>query len=193
MVRTGLATFLRVTGCELVGEAGDGEEALQICEREQPDIVLMDMRMPRMDGVAATRAMGERCPSARVIALTSFPEDDLVERALSAGASGYLLKNVGAGDLAAAIQTAHAGKRALGNEAARALVRCAARPGRDLSAREREVLALMKCGLSNRRIAERLIISPSTADFHVSNILGKLGAATRTEAVAIAVQERLVD
>jgi NarL family two-component system response regulator LiaR len=131
-----------------------------------------------------------------VIVLTSFPEEDLVQRALEAGATGYLLKNVGAAELAAAIRAAQAGKPTLAPEATQALIQRATRPappGHDLSAREREVLALMKQGLSNRAIAERLIISPSTADFHVSNILGKLGVASRTEAVALAVQHHLVD
>ena len=131
-----------------------------------------------------------------MIALTSFPEEDLVQRALQAGATSYLLKNVGAAELAAAIRSAHAGKPTLAPEAAQALIQRATRPpapGHDLSAREREVLALVKQGLSNRAIAERLIISSSTADFHVSNILAKLGVASRTEAVALAVQHRLVD
>jgi NarL family two-component system response regulator LiaR len=197
MVRSGLATFLRVTpDLELVGEAGSGEEAVRLCAREQPDVVLMDILMPGLDGVAATRAVRARCPRTRVIALTSFPEEDLVQRALEAGATGYLLKNVGAMELAAAIRAARAGKPTLAPEATQALIQRATRPappGHDLSAREREVLALMKQGLSNRAIAERLIVSPSTADFHVSNILGKLGVASRTEAVALAVQHHLLD
>jgi NarL family two-component system response regulator LiaR len=154
------------------------------------------MVMPGMDGVAATRAVREQCPSARVIALTSFPEEDLVQQALEAGATGYLLKNVGAAELAAAIRAANAGKPTLAPEAAQALIQRATRPatpGHDLSAREREVLALMTQGLSNRAIAERLVISASTVDFHVSNILGKLGVASRTEAVAVAVKHHLVD
>ena len=197
MVRSGLATFLRVVrDLELVGAAASGDEAVRLCERLQPDVVLMDMVMPGLDGVAATQAVRARCPGTRIIALTSFPEEDLVQRALQAGATSYLLKNVGAAELAAAIRGAHAGKPTLAPEAAQALIQRATRPappGHDLSAREREVLALMKQGLSNRAIAERLIISSSTADFHVSNILGKLGVASRTEAVALAVQHHLVD
>ena len=197
MVRSGLAIFLRVVpDLELVGEAGSGEDAVRLCERVQPDVVLMDLVMPGLDGVAATRAVRERCADTRVIALTSFPEEDLVQRALEAGATGYLLKNVGVVELTEAIRAARAGKPTLAPEAAQALIERATRPappGHDLSAREREVLALMKQGLSNRAIAERLIISPSTADFHVSNILGKLGVASRTEAVAVAVQHHLVD
>jgi NarL family two-component system response regulator LiaR len=196
MVRSGLATFLHVQDdLELVGEASNGEEAVRVCERLQPDVVLMDMVMPGLDGVAATRGVRERCPATRVIALTSFPEEDLVQRALEAGATSYLLKNVGAAELAAAIRAARGGKPTLAPEAAQALIQRATRPprpGHDLSAREREVLALMAQGLSNRAIAERLIISSSTADFHVSNILSKLGVTSRTEAVALAVQHHLV-
>jgi NarL family two-component system response regulator LiaR len=197
MVRTGLGTFLRVVDdLELVGEAGSGEDAVTVCERVQPDVVLMDMVMPGIDGATATRAVRDRCPNTRIIALTSFPEEDLVHRALEAGATGYLLKNVGASDLATAIRAAYAGKPTLAPEAAQALIQRATRPappGHDLSARERDVLKLMRQGLSNRAIAERLIISPSTADFHVSNILGKLGVSSRTEAVALAVQHHIVD
>jgi NarL family two-component system response regulator LiaR len=196
IVRSGLAAFLRVArDLELVGEAGTGEEGVRVCERVQPDVVLMDMVMPGMDGVAATRELRERCPRSRVIALTSFPEEDLVRRALTAGASGYLLKNVSGSELAAAIRAAHADKPVLAPEAARALIQQATHQslGHDLSVREREVLKLLTAGVSNRVIAERLIVSPSTVDFHVSNILGKLGATTRTEAVAIAIQHHLVD
>lgn len=196
IVRSGLATFLRVVhDLELVGEAGSGEEGVRLCERVQPDVVLMDMVMPGMDGVDATNVLREKCPRTRVIALTSFPEGDLVQRALTAGATGYLLKNVSSSELASAIRAAHADKPVLAPEAAQALVHRANRhtPGQDLSTREREVLKLLTAGLSNRVIAERLIVSPSTVDYHVSNILGKLGAASRTEAVAIAFQHHLVD
>jgi NarL family two-component system response regulator LiaR len=197
MVRSGLGTFLRVVAdLELVGEASGGEDAVRLCERVQPDVVLMDMVMPGMDGASATQSVRERCPNTRIIALTSFPQEDLVHRALEAGATSYLLKNVSAAELANAIRAAHAGKPTLAPEAAQALIQRATRPappGHDLSAREREVLSLMRQGLSNRAIAERLIISPSTADFHVSNILGKLGVSSRTEAVALAVQHHIVD
>lgn len=196
IVRSGLATFLRVVpDLELVGEAGTGEAGVRLCERVRPDVVLMDMVMPGMDGVDATRALREKCPRTRVIALTSFPEEDLVQRALAAGATGYLLKNVNPAELASAIRAAYADKPVLAPEAAQALIQRATRqsPGQDLSAREREVLKLLTAGLSNRVIAERLVVSPSTIDFHVSNILGKLGAATRTEAVVIAVQHHLVE
>ncbi len=197
LVRSGLAAFLQVyEDLELVGEAASGDEAVRVCAALQPDVVLMDLVMPGTDGPAATRAIRERCPSARVIALTSFPEEDLVPRALRAGATSYLLKNVGADELAAAIRAAHAGRATLAPEAAQALIRQSARPpapGGDLSPREREVLGLLVAGLSNPEIAERLIVGRSTVKFHVSSILGKLGVQSRTEAVALAVQHHLLD
>ena len=197
MVRSGLATFLRVArDLELVGEADSGAAAVRLCEALRPDVVLMDMVMPDMDGATATRIIRERCPQTRVIVLTSFPEEDLVQKALQAGALSYLMKNVGAAELAAAIRAARANRPTLAPEATEALIRQATRPappGHNLSPREREVLALVVRGLSNRLVAERLVISLSTADFHVSNILGKLGVASRTEAVALALQHHLVD
>jgi len=197
MVRNGLAAFLRVADdLELVGEASGGANAVRLCAELEPDVVLMDLVMPDLDGPSAIRAISAQSPKVRVIALTSFPEEDLVQRALQAGALSYLLKNVGAGELAAAIRAAKEGRPTLAPEAAQALIRrttSPAPPGHDLSPREREVLGLMTLGLSNRVIAERLYISASTVDFHVSNILAKLGVATRTEAVALAVQHGLVE
>jgi NarL family two-component system response regulator LiaR len=196
VVRSGLAAFLLASDdLELVGEAGSGEEAIRLCVQVQPDVVLMDLVMPKMDGVATTRAIRERCPQVQIIALTSFKEEELVQGALQAGAISYLLKNVSADELAGAIRAAHAGRSTLAPEAAQALVHAATQPpspGYDLSAREREVLALMVVGLNNSEIARRLVVSQSTAKFHVSNILSKLGASSRTEAVALAVQYRLV-
>jgi len=196
MVRRGLATFLKAfDDLALAGEAAQGEEAVRRCAEVQPDVVLMDLEMPVMDGVAATRAIRERFPAVRVLALTSFRDEELVQRALQAGAIGYLLKNVSADDLATAIRAAHAGRPTLAPEATQALVRAAAQPpvpGQDLTPREREVLALMVQGLSNTAIAERLVVSPSTAKAHVSSILSKLGVTSRTEAVALAMQHHLV-
>jgi NarL family two-component system response regulator LiaR len=196
MVRRGLAAFLRVkSDLKLVGEARNGHEAVNLCAELQPDVILMDLVMPEMDGATATRLIRERCAEIRVIALTSFQEQALVEEALQAGAISYLLKNVSADDLAEAIRAAHAGRTTLAPEAVQALVRATGREpalGHDLTPREREVLALIVKGLKNPEIAERLTVSRSTAKAHVSNILAKLGAATRMEAISLALQHKLV-
>ena len=197
MVRRGLATFLRVfDDLELAGEAASGQEALQLCASLQPDVVLMDMVMPDMDGAAATRLIRRQSESVQVLALTSFKEEILVKSALQSGAIGYLLKDVSAEELAQAIRAAHAGRATLSPEAAQALVHAASQappPGLDLTERERAVLALMVEGLNNTQIAARLTVSPSTVKSHVSNILTKLGTASRTEAVTLALRTRLVD
>jgi NarL family two-component system response regulator LiaR len=196
VVRRGLsAFFLASDDLQLVGEAAGGEEAVRLCESLQPDVVLMDLVMPGMDGVQATRAIRERWPHIRVIALTSFETDELVQGALQAGAMSYLLKNVSALELAEAIRATHAGQSTLAPEATEVLVRAAHQPkplGHDLTAREREVLALLVQGLSNSQIAKRLVLTHSTVKFHVSNILSKLGASSRAQAVAVAVQHKLV-
>ncbi len=196
MVRRGLATFLMVfDDLKLVGEAENGVEAIQLCGEILPDVVLMDMVMPGMDGVRATRAIHEQFPSVQVLALTSFKEGDLVKNALEAGAIGYLLKDVSADELARAIRAAHSGRATLSPEAAQALVQTANQtpaPGLDLTEREREVLALMVEGLNNTQIAGRLTISPSTVKSHVSNILSKFGVASRTEAVTLALRHGIV-
>jgi len=197
VVRSGLSAFLLAfDDLEQVGEAGSGEEAVRICDRLRPDVVLMDLVMPGMDGAQATRAIREKCPAIQVIALTSFKEKALVEDAIEAGAIGYLLKNVSADELARAIREAHIGRSTLAPEAAQVLIqarRQSPRLGFDLTEREREVLALLIEGLNNPEIAERLVVSRSTVKFHVSSILSKLGAGSRTEAVAVAVREDLVD
>jgi len=196
MVRRGLATFLKAKpDLELVGEASSGQEALRICGPVQPDVILMDLVMPEMSGAAATQVIRERWPQVQVIALTSFGERELVQEALGAGAISYLLKNVSAGDLAQAIRAAHAGRSTLAPEAAQALIQTASQgptPGHDLTPREREVLALMVEGLTNPEIAERLVVSRSTAKAHVSNILSKLGVSNRAEAITLALQHKLV-
>ena len=196
MVRRGLAVFLRTfDDLKLVGEAADGEEAVRIVEELRPDVVLMDLRMPVMDGVEATKVIRAQFPETQVIALTSFKDERLVHDALSAGAIGYLLKNASVDDLAAAIRAARAGKPTLSPEATQVLINQARRPTAshfNLSERELEVLALMVDGLTNRQIADALSISRSTVKFHVSSILAKLGVASRTEAVALAMQYGLV-
>ena len=203
MVRRGLSTIFRIKAdLELVGEASNGREALDVCAQVQPDVVLMDLVMPEMSGAEATQAIRTRWPQVQVIALTSFQEKDLVRGALQAGAISYLLKNVAAEDLAAAIREAHAGRSTLAPEAIEALiqpdlpspgVRAGVSEAYELTPREEEVLALMVQGLNNPEIAERLVVSRSTVKFHVSSILSKLGVASRTEAVAIAVKESLLD
>ena len=196
MVRKGLATFLRIkTDLELVGEAGDGEEALHVCERVQPDVVLMDLVMPRMDGTAATLAIRERWPGVQVIALTSFREKKLVESAIQAGAISYLLKKVTGDDLAAAIRSAHTGQSTLSPEVTQEIIKSEPSPkvGHDLTPREYEVLALMVEGMTNPDIADRLTISRATATSHVSHILHKLGVSNRAEAIVLAVRSNIVE
>ncbi|MBK7319475.1 MAG: response regulator transcription factor [Anaerolineales bacterium] len=196
MVRRGLATFLKVfDDLELSGEAENGEVAIQLCARVQPDVILMDMVMPIMDGAAATRAIRQQFPQVQVIALTSFKEGELIKNALEAGAIGYLLKDVTADDLVRAIRAAQRGRVTLSPEAAQILVETANLPpvpGGDLTEREREVLVLMIEGLNNTQIAGRLTVSPSTVKSHVSNILSKLGVASRTEAVTLALRNKIV-
>jgi NarL family two-component system response regulator LiaR len=196
MVRRGLAAFLKVfDDLQLAGEAESGAAAIQLCAEVGPDVVLMDMVMPDMDGAAATRTIRRQFPQVQVIALTSFKEGDLVKNALEAGAIGYLLKDVSADELARAIRAAHAGRATLSPEAAQALVETANQPpapGPDLTERELEVLTLMVEGLNNTQIAGRLTVSPSTIKSHVSNILSKLGVTSRTEAVTLALRNRIV-
>ena len=197
VVRSGLSTFLMTCDdVELVGEASSGEEAISLCSQVNPDVVLMDLVMPGMDGATATRKIREQHPDIQVIALTSFKEQELVQGVLQAGAIGYLLKDVSADELANAIRAAYAGRPTLVPEAAQALIEATRAPaekvGSEMTDREREVLALMVQGLNNTQIADRLMISISTAKFHVSSVLSKLGAASRTEAVAIALQNNLV-
>jgi NarL family two-component system response regulator LiaR len=198
IVRSGLTAFLMVyEDLELVGEANDGMEALRLCERLRPDVILMDLVMPRMDGATATRAIRERYPDIQVLILTSFKEENLVQEALKAGAIGYLLKNVTSDELVHAIRSAHRGRPTFAPEAAQALIHAATHNGMpalgdDLTERERDVLNLMARGLDNSEIANILIVSRSTVKFHVSNILSKLHASSRTEAVAVALQHHLV-
>jgi Response regulator containing a CheY-like receiver domain and an HTH DNA-binding domain len=196
MVRRGLATFLKVyDDLELAGEAASGQAAIQLCDTLHPDVVLMDMVMPDMDGAAATRMIRKQSPGIQVLALTSFKEGILVQSALQAGAIGYLLKDVSADELAQAIRAAHAGRSTLSPEAAQALVHATSQPpapGLDLTGREREVLASMIEGLNNTQIAAKLNVSPSTVKSHVSNILSKLGVASRTEAVTLALRNRII-
>lgn len=196
MVRRGLAIFLKVyDDLQLVGEAATGEAAIQLCGRLMPDVVLMDLALPGMDGVEATRAIHRQFPAVRVIALTSFNEEGVVQNVLRAGAISYLLKDVSAEELARAIRAAHDGRSTLSPAAAQALIHATTQPaalGHDLTARERAVLTLMVAGLNNIEIAAELGVSPSTIKSHVSHILAKLDVSGRTEAVALAVRYHLV-
>jgi NarL family two-component system response regulator LiaR len=196
MVRRGLVTMLKVfDDLQLAGEAESGTAAIQLCGELLPDVILMDMSMPDMDGATATRAIRRKFPQIQVIALTSFKEGKIIKNALEAGAIGYLLKDVSADELVRAIRAAHAGRATLSPEAAQALVETTNQPpapGLDLTEREREVLVLMIEGLNNTQIAGRLTVSPSTIKSHVSNILSKLGVASRTEAVTLALRNHIV-
>ena len=196
MVRKGLVAILKnMPGLELVGEARDGQEAITCCGQLKPDVVLMDLVMPELGGVAATRTIHQRWPNIRVIALTSFQEKELVQDALQAGAIGYLLKNVSGDELAEAIRQAHSGKPTLAPEAVQALIQPLAAPATrapDLTRREEEVLDLLAKGMSNPEIAGTLVISRATVKVHVSSILSKLGVANRAEAISLAIREKLV-
>jgi NarL family two-component system response regulator LiaR len=195
MVRRGLAVFLETfDDLTLMGEASGGDEAIYLCETTQPDVVLMDLMMPETDGITATAIIRQNWPNIQIVALTSYKEEELVQAALQAGAIGYLLKNASIDELAQAIRAAHSGKPTLSPEATQALIATATRssPGTyKLSDREREVLALMVKGMTNRQIAQQLSVSNSTVKFHVSSVLSKLGVASRTEAVSLALQKHL--
>jgi len=179
---------------ELVGEARSGSEAIQLCQQLWPDVVLMDIMMPEMDGIEATKAIRQRFPRVQVLALTSYHDRALVRRAMQAGAIGYLLKGVSIDRLGEAIRSAHACQPTLAMEALEALVQAADssyKVGSDLSQREREVLQYLAEGLSNAEIADRLVVSIGAVKYHVGNILSKLGVANRTEAVTLALRHNL--
>ena len=199
MVRRGLATLLLAfTDLLLVGEAQSGTEALELCATTRPDVILMDLMMPELDGAEATRTIRERYPAIQVLALITFDEYALVQRALTAGARGILPKSINNEELATNIRRVHSGCPSLAPRSIEDIVRNAPIPmlsvqthSEELTEREREVLGLMIHGLTNAQIGAQLIVSRATAKAHVSSILSKLGAATRTEAVALAVQSHL--
>jgi DNA-binding NarL/FixJ family response regulator len=191
VVREGLRTFLDLQdGIEVVGEAGDGEQAVDEAERLRPDVVLVDLVMPKLDGVQTMRALRERVPSARAVVLTSYLDDERLLPAIRAGAAGYLLKNVQPQELARAVRTAAAGEALIDPAVAARLVE-ALDDGRgdraeQLTPREREVLALLARGFANKRIAAELGIAEKTVKTHVSNVLAKLGVSDRTQAALYA-------
>ena len=197
MVRSGLQDFiLAYDWMEPVGEAQNGVEAVEFCATHEVDVVLMDMVMPLMDGSEATRRILALGKPVKIIVLTSFHEQDLVQQALKAGATSYLLKNVSAEELAEAIRAAHGGFSILAPEATQALIhadRQRSDIGFDLTEREREVLALLVKGLSNLEISNQLSISMATVKYHLTNIFTKLGAKNRVEAATIALEHNLVD
>ena len=203
VVRRGLEAYLDlVDDIEMVGEAGNGREALaRVAEMDAagrpPDVVLMDLLMPEMDGIAATAAIKERWPDIEVVALTSFIEEDKIHGALQAGATGYLMKDAAATEVAAAIRAAHHGEMHLDPAVVRRLAESLRAPTREkpiepLTEREREVLGLVAQGKANKEIARQLEISERTVRTHVSSILGKLGLVSRTQAALYAVREGLV-
>jgi two-component system, NarL family, response regulator LiaR len=196
VVRSGLATFLKAyDDLELVGEAKNGQEALSLCHIKKPDVILMDLMMPVMDGIAATRAILEKYPEIKIIAMTSFEEEALVQGVLAAGAMGYLLKNITADDLAKAIRDAVSGRATLSPEAATALIhatRPTKQPSFDLTDREMQVLNLVVKGQSNQQIADALVITLATVKAHVSSILSKLEVSSRAEAIAYAIKHKIV-
>jgi DNA-binding NarL/FixJ family response regulator len=207
VVREGLRAFLSLqSGFEIVGEAGDGEEAIDRAVELEPDVILMDLVMPKLDGVSAMRELRRRCGGRgahpRVIVLTSFLDDDRLLPALEAGAAGYLLKNSQPAELARAVRAAHAGEAIIDPTVAARLVHALSDrdhprpPGadslNDLTAREREVLALIAQGRSNKRIALELGISEKTVKTHVGHVLAKLGVTDRTQAAVLAVQEGIL-
>lgn len=195
MVRRGLTAYLSSEAdISVVAEARDGQEAIQICEKEKPDVILMDLIMPELGGVAAIRIITNRWPEIRIVALTSFQEKELVHDALKAGAISYLLKNVSGKDLAAAIRDSYAGRPMLAKEAVDALIQVDDDDlGKDLTLREREVLRLLCKGLTNPEIALQLSVSRSTVKAHVSNILTKLAVSNRAEAIALAIEKKILD
>ncbi len=196
VVRSGLATFLRAyDDLELVGEAKNGLEALSLCHEKNPDVILMDLMMPEMDGIAATRAIVQDYPDIKIIAMTSFEEEELVQGVLAAGAISYLLKNVSSDELVAAIRAASLGKSTLSPEAAKALIhatRPVKQPWSDLTEREMEVLNLVVQGKSNQQIADDMFLSLATVKAHMSSILSKLQVSSRAEAIAYAIKNRIV-
>ncbi len=196
MVRHGLNTFLAGhKDLLIVAEAGDGQEAVERIAQAQPDVILMDVVMPTMDGPTATAKIRQAFPHIQIIALTTFLEPELVENALKAGAISYLLKDVGANKLAEAIRAAARGQSTIDSSAVHLLVQIAGQPapvGEDLTERELDILSLLVRGLTNKQIAAELHLSPGTVRIYVSQILTKLGVSNRTEAVALALQHQLV-
>jgi DNA-binding NarL/FixJ family response regulator len=202
MVRLGICTMLlSVDDIVVVGEASNGEEALRVCARVHPDVVLMDLLLPELDGPAAIRALCTLHPAPQVLVLSTFADEHLVREALEAGARGYLQKDVAIDDLIAGIQAVHQGQLTLAPAVMDAFVRSvtsqtASAPSAStapLTQREMEVLVLVASGLRNREIAHRLVVAPTTVKYHIQRLFAKLGVSSRTELVALAIQRHLVE
>jgi two-component system, NarL family, response regulator LiaR len=197
MVRRGLAVFLQAfPDMILIGEAVDGIEAIEQCEKLKPDVILMDVLMPRMDGIEATRRIRAQFPHIQVLMLSSSKDEDLIKSAIQAGAIGYILKDISVNEMAVAIRNAFHGQSTLSPAATQALVAVTARAPEaeyHLTEREQELLQLLVHGLSNSEIADQLTISLSTVKFHISSILNKLNVSSRTEAAVLALEKHLVD
>jgi len=197
VVREGLITLLKTfPDFNLVGEASSGEEAIHLCAQLDPDVVLMDLVMPEMSGVEATKTIRQRYPDSQVLAVTSFKETEMVRGVLEAGAIGYLLKTVSAEELAEAIRSAHRGELTVAADASSLVLEAITSPpapGRDLTERELEVLELLVQGLSNSEIAGRLGVSPNTIKNHLRSIYSKLDVSTRTAATTLAIKHGLVE
>lgn len=195
MVRDGLKVFLSIyEDIEVVAEAMNGKQALDLCYKVHPDVILMDIVLPELDGPSTTRRIRDEYPNIRVIALSNFAAEDLVQKMLKAGAIGYLLKDVHPHQLVSAIRDAYEGMSTISSSAAQALIQTSVQlypQGGDLTEKEEEVLRLLVEGKPNKEIAEELSLSPGTVRFHVSNILSKLGVSNRTEAVSMALQRGL--
>ena len=196
LFRHGLRTVLEAyDDMHLIGEAENGREALEMCEKSQPDVILMDILMPVLDGAKTTSSLLKKWPEIKVIALTSFKDKDLIEDVLKAGAFSYILKNVPSNKLIEIIRDAHTGKPTLSSEATQIMISELRSPSSKkfkLTNREKEILALLVEGLTNKGIAKRLTLSNPTVHFHVSNILNKLGVSKRTEAIYLALKQKLV-
>lgn len=199
IVRRGLSTFLNgYDDLVLVGEAANGQDALRVCGEVKPQVILMDMMLPDMDGVTLTRSIRSLYPDTRVVMLTSSKDGDLVQAALQAGAIGYMLKNISVKEMAETIRAAYAGMPSLAPEATQALIDLTvqsrvAPPNYNLTERERIILKLMVQGLTNQEIADQIFVSRATVKVHVSTILSKLGVQNRVEAVRLAIQQSLVN
>jgi len=196
LVRHGIKTLLDVyDDIEVIGEAENGQEALEMCKKNKPDVVLMDLIMPGVNGIEATKEIMKNWSYIKVVTLTSFVDKKLIEDSLKAGAIGYVLKNISGDKLVATIRDANKGKSTLSSEASDFLISNIKKPpvaDYQLTSQEKNILACLVEGLSNKKIAQKLVLSLSTVKFHVSNILNKLGVSSRTEAVSLAIKNKLV-